>query len=267
VYRLAGVRVGRVLSTEESVTVEAVPTATVGTCPGCGQSSTRVHSRYVRVLQDLPCSGRSVRVRLTVRRFRCGVADCPRRTFVEQVDGITRSHGPRVQRLEAVLDAFGVALGGRAGARLARRAGMPVSGATLLRLAQRGASGVATAPRVLGVDDWAWRRGERYGSVLVDLEAGRPVDLLPERTSAALEAWLQAHPGVEVIVRDRSTEYARGATRGAPQAVQVVDRWHVLVRRFTRRSIPVRDGKGSEGCPWVNDLPGGESQRGQEHVA
>jgi len=150
----------------------------------------------VRTFQDLPCSGRPVRLRLTVRRFRCGTTDCPRRTFAEQVDGVTRPHGPRVQRLELTLDAFGIAR--------------------------------AAAPRVLGVDDRAWRRGERYGAVLVDLEAGRPVDLLPERTSAALEQWLKEHPGVEVSVRDRSTEYARGATRGAPHAVQVVDRWQIL---------------------------------------
>jgi transposase len=228
VYRLDGVAVWRVAIAGEVVTIEATPTAGAGTCPDCGRESPRVHSRYRRVVEDLPSCGRRVRVGLTIRRFRCGTADCPRRTFAEQVAGVTAPHRPRVRRLEAVLAAFGAALGGRAGARLAGRAGMAVSGDTLLRLLRRGVPARPAAPRVLGVDDWAWRRGRRFGTILVDLEAGRTVDLLPERTSDGLRDWLQARPGVEVLARDRSTEYARGATEGAPDAVQVLDRWHAL---------------------------------------
>lgn len=227
VYKLTGVVIERIAEEGEQIVVGAVAAAGTGVCPACGRESARVHSRYTRALADLPACGRAVRVCLSVRRFRCTNPDCARRTFVEQVAGATRPHGRTIRRLEAVLAAFCVALGGEAGARLAGRIGVAVGGDALLRLLRRDMVPVRT-PRVLGVDDWAWRRGERYGSVLVDLEAGRPVDLLPERTSAALEAWLKEHPGVEVIVRDRSTEYARGAARGAPHAVQVVDRWHVL---------------------------------------
>jgi transposase len=239
VYRLDGVEVGHVAIEGEVVTIKATPAAAAGVCPDCGQRSTRVHSRYRRMVEDLPSCGRRVRVALTVRRFRCGTPDCPRRTFAEQVAGVTAPHRPRAQRLEAVLGAFGAALGGRAGARLAGQAGMPVSGDTLLRLVRRGAPGPAAVPRVLGVDDWSWRRGLRFGTILVDLEAGRAVDLLPERTSDGLRDWLQARPGIEVIARDRSTEYARGATVGAPAAVQVLDRWHVLrnVREVAERIL------------------------------
>lgn len=154
------------------MTIEAPPSVALGVYLDCGQVAARIHSRYRRAVEDWPSGGRRVSVRLTIRRFRRGTPDYPRRTFAEQVTGVTAPHRRWARRLDAILTAFGAALSGRAGARLAGRAGTPVSGDTLLRLLRRN-----TPTRVLGVDDWGWRRGQRFGTILVDLAGGRTIDL------------------------------------------------------------------------------------------
>jgi transposase len=120
------------------------------------------------------------------------------------------------------------ALGGQAGARFVARQGMPTSRATLLRLVHQAPLPAVGSPRVLGVDDWSQQRGHTYGTILVDAEQRRPVELLPDRTATSLAEWLQAYPSIEVVTRDRSATYAEGAARGAPQAIQVADRFHVI---------------------------------------
>lgn len=212
----------------EVVLLTVTPSSSTAACPHCSTESARIHSYYIRQPHDLPVSGRATRLAVHARRFRCVNPACSTVTFAERLPNLVAVAAQRTVRLNAELRDLALAFGGEAGARQSLRSAMPASGDTLLRRAHTATLPPRATPRVLGLDDFAFQKGRRYGTILTDGETKDVVDLLPDRTAETVGDWLKAHPEVEIVTRDRSTEYARGVTMGAPDVVQVADRWHVL---------------------------------------
>lgn len=210
----------------------------------CSTPSRHVHSHYSRSPADLPCVGRPIRLLLSVRRFFCKVATCPRKVFAERLPELLEPSSRLTTRLRTALQQVGFSCSGKGGERLATALGMKASDTTILWSVQlvRAPTIDAEQVRVVGIDDWSWRRGRRYGTILVDLERHRVLDLLPDRSVESVRIWLAAHPQIEIVSRDRGANYVDGVTQGAPQAVQVADRWHLYanlgeaVERFLVRS-------------------------------
>ncbi len=225
---LPGCQIQSVAVDKLQLVVQAQTVTGESCCPDCHQKSTRVHSYRERRLRDLPVNCYSVQLRFRVRRFRCTNANCLRQTWTETIPEILERYTRRTQRLPQSLWHIAYALGGKPGNRLAIQLRMPTSRDTLLRILRASPHPQPAPPRIIGIDDWAKRKGQRYGTIIVDLERRCAIDLLPDRDSQTVAAWLAQYTSIEIVARDRSAQYAQGIQQGAPQAIQVADRWHLL---------------------------------------
>ena len=233
-----------VYPTKTHLTVQVACTLKSAACPLCYQSSERIHGSYGRRVADVPCGGRRVTLALTVRKFVCGTPDCRRKIFTERLPALVQSYARMTNRLSEALQSLGFATCGEVGERFAPKLGMCVSGPTLLRRMRTHSYTPPSSVRILGIDDWAWKKGQTYGTILVDLEKRIPIELLPDRSTETVAVWLREHPEVDIVSRDRGGEYAAAARKGAPQAQQIADRFHLL-KNLRERLKELMDRKHS----------------------
>jgi transposase len=257
-----GLEMTSISDTPEELLVPVTSYRSSSPCPQCSTPSSAIHSSYCRHPRDLPCIGRPIRLVFTVRKFFCRNPDCSRKVFTERLPDFIEASSRLTKRLRTAVQEIGFATCGKGGECLADKLGMPISDASLLWSLFLVPLPEVGQVYIIGVDDWSWRRGKRFGSILVNLETHKIVDLLPDREAESVKRWLAAHPEVDVVSRDRGGCYIDGATWGAPQATQVADRWHLLsnlgdaVEAFLiRAQIRLEHGKASSGQCHKPDQP------------
>ena len=225
---LPGLSITRQVQHAAGLTLYLKSPMTSSCCPACQKESSRVHGYFWRYPRDLTWAGCGIHLWLRVRRFACFNPECSRATFSEMYPDWLSPYSHRTERLKALHTQMGLSVGGEAGAALLKELNQPASADTVLCEVLKLELPKFETPRVLGVDDWAFRKGYTYGTILVDLEKHQVVDLLPDRSASSLKAWLTEHPGVEIVARDRASEYSRAITQACPQAQQVADRFHLV---------------------------------------
>jgi transposase len=224
-----GLVITSLFSMETQLVVHVACTSSTACCPLCQQPSDRIHGHYGRTVADLPCAGRRIILALRVRKFVCRTSTCPQQIFTERVPELVQSYARMTNRLREALIALGLATSAQVCTRLAPKLGLQISPPTLLRSLRTVSCASPASVRILGVDDWSWKKGQIYGTLLVDLERSKPIELLPDRREETVTAWLLTHPEIEVVSRDRGGAYAAAAKKGAPQAQQIADRFHLLL--------------------------------------
>jgi transposase len=223
-----GLEMTSISETSQELLVRVTSHRASSPCPQCSMLSSAIHSSYHRHPRDLPCIGRPIRLVFTVRKFFCRNPDCSRKVFTEQLPDFIEASSRLTKRLRTAVQEIGFATCGKGGERLSDKLGMGISDASMLWSLFLVPPSEVGKVRVVGVDDWSWRRGKRFGSILVNLDTHKIIDVLADREAESVKRWLAAHPEVEMVSRDRGAVYIDGATRGAPQATQVADRWHIL---------------------------------------
>jgi len=197
-------------------------------CPLCGDPSETVHSQYQRHLRDFPCGGQILRIHITVRKFFCLNSLCHRKIFAERLAPLAEPWAQMTLRLVATLQAIGLATGGRLGKRVTDRLGVETSRTTILRCIMALPTKSVGKVTQIGIDDFSFRRGKKFGTLIIDLQTHEVLDVLPDRTAETSASWMAEHPEVEIISRDRGGDYAAAARTSAPQATQIADRFHLL---------------------------------------
>src|SRR5450755_3241170 len=229
-----GLEVASIAVADAVLTIHIVATAKSSACPLCAHAALRVRSYYTRLVTDVPCGGRQVQLIFHVRKFRCETADCPRQVFTERLAPFLEPWARMTTRLSKTIEAIGLATCVELGARFAPHLGIATSPTTILRRTMALPTCLPEQVLLLGIDDWSFRRGRKFGTILVDLATHKVIDLLPDRTTETAAAWMQAHPEIDIVSRDRGGDYAAAARKGAPQACEVADRFH-LAQNLTDR--------------------------------
>ena len=222
-----GMRIEQMQASENEVKVVVIATHPPSCCPLCHEPSNSVHSRYQRIVRDTPCGGRRIQLLLTVRKFFCRNSLCKRKIFTERLADLVASSARMTIRLSSQVASIGLATCGKGGTRLAARLGMQTSRSSVLRRIMALPAPSYPSAVQLGLDDFAFRRGFRFGTILVDLERHRVIDLLPDRQAETAAQWMREHPDISVVSRDRGGEYARAASQAVPWVTQSADRFHL----------------------------------------